>query len=140
MPPEIDETETETQTRAATNKTIRRLAAEAKLDRAVADDLIDRNATLDEARAELFDAVLARQTPTVRHQRIEIGVEHDAPEQLASRMGDALHARLTGTAPSEAGRAFVHYRLVDFARDLLEAKGVRTRMMAPEAILTRATI
>src|SRR5262249_33932855 len=42
-----------TKTRAATNAEIRRLADAAHLDRAVADGLIDRGASLDEAKREL---------------------------------------------------------------------------------------
>src|SRR4030095_15165905 len=74
---------------------IRRLAQAAGLDHTAADSLIDRGATIEEARAELFDALLVRQTPTVRHHRIDLGTEHGAPEVLVQRMTDALACRLT---------------------------------------------
>ncbi len=127
------------ETRSAINAEIRTLATTAGLDHTAADSLIDRNATVAEARAELFDALVTRTAAQpVRHHRIEVGVEHGAPEVLVERMSDALHARVTGTAPTEAARPFMHRRLVDLAGELLDAHGVRTRMLSPDAILTRA--
>jgi hypothetical protein len=126
-------------TRAATNAEIRKLADAAGLDRAAADSLIDREATVDEARAELFDALLKKQAPTVRHQRIEVGERLDAPEKLVERMSEALTCRLMGTAPKdEAARPYMHRRVVDLAGELLEARGERVRMLSPDTILTRA--
>ena len=104
-----------TDTRAATNAEIRKLVTAAGLDHTAADSLIDRDATVDQARAELFDAVLARQAPAVRHQRIDVGTNHDAAEACIPRMAEALECRLTGKAPTEAARPFMHRRLVDLA-------------------------
>jgi hypothetical protein len=120
------------------NEEIRRLVRAANLDHAVADSLIDRGATVDQARAELFDAMTGNPPVAVRHHRIEVGTNHDAPETIIPRMAEALVARMEGTAPSEAARPFAHYRLVDFARDLLEVRGVQTRFLSPDTIVTRA--
>lgn len=128
----------DTATRAHTNAEIRKLVAAAKLDHTVADALIDREASLDEAKRDLFDRLVTRPAPAIRHQRIEIGTEHGAPDKLVERMADALHARLTGTAPTEAARPYMHRRLVDFASELLEVRGESVRMLAPDTILTRA--
>ncbi len=125
-------------TRAATNATIRTLVTTAGLDHTAADALIDRGASVDEARAELFDALVKRSATDVRHQRVDVGTEHGAPEVLVERMSDALHARVTGTAPTDAARPFMHRRLVDMAAELLESRGERTRLLSPDAILTRA--
>jgi Mu-like prophage major head subunit gpT/Caudovirus prohead serine protease len=135
-PPEVPITPPPTEL-ATRHAEIRKLVRAAKLDHQVADDLIDRSATLDQARAELFDRVTASPI-IVRHQRIEIGERHDAPEQLVTRMAEALHCRVAGTAPTDVARPYMHRRLVDLAGELLESRGERVRMLAPDAILTRA--
>lgn len=125
-------------TRAAANGEIRKLVAAAKLDHRVADALVDRGATVDEAKAELFDTLTTR-TATVRHQRIDVGTNHDAPEERLTRMSEALEARLTGKAPTDGAREYVTRRLVDLAGELLELRGVRgVRLMSPDTIFTRA--
>ncbi len=127
--------------RAAVNTEIRTLVTAAGLDHTAADSLIDRNATVDEARAELFDSLVRRSadTGTVHHQRIELGTEYGAPEARVERMAAALTCRLNGTAPDEAARPYVHRRLVDLAAELLEARGGRgVRQWSPDEVLTRA--
>lgn len=116
---------------------IRRLTRAANCDQAVADALIDRGATVDEARAELFERMTASPI-TVRHQRIDMGEQHDAPERLVTRMSEALHCRISGGQPTEGARLYMHRRLVDMAADLLEARGERMRFRSPDEILTRA--
>lgn len=133
-----EQTQDVTPDRATVNIEIRKLVSAAKLDHAVADALIDRGATVEQARAELLDTVLARQAPTVRHQRIELGDQLDAPEKLVQRMSEALTCRLTGAAPKDDARPYMHRRLVDMAAELLEARGERTRLLSPDTILTRA--
>src|SRR5262249_39300636 len=55
-----------------------------------------------------------------------------------ARMSEALTCRLDAKTPSEAARPYMHYRLADMARDLLEARGERTRLWSPDTILQRA--
>jgi hypothetical protein len=65
------------------NAEIRRLIRAANLEHTVADQLIDRGASVDDARRELFDTITA--TPIImRHQRIEVGERHDAPGSSSS--------------------------------------------------------
>lgn len=123
--------------RGAVNAEIRKLVDAANLDHTVADSLIDRGATVDDAKRELFDAI-TKPGVTVRHQRVEVGDRLDAPDKLVERMSEALHCRLTGGKPADAARPYMHRRLVDMAAELLEARGERTRMLSPDAILTRA--
>src|SRR5262249_18196420 len=60
-------------------------------------------------------------------------------EQKIERMADALESRMTGAAPSDAGRPYMHKRLVDLAAELLESRGVPgVRMMSPDSVLKRA--
>ena len=67
------------QNRAEINTQIRQLADAAQLDRAVADQLIDQGATIEQAQAAMFDALMQRAAPTIRHQRIELLAAHDDP-------------------------------------------------------------
>ncbi len=125
-------------TRGTINAEIRTLVTAAQLDHTVADALIDRGATVDEAKRELFDTLTA-QPVTVRSQRIEVGDRHDAPDALVTRMTDALTCRIAGGTPTDAARPYMHRRLVDLAAELLTARGEHVRLLSPDAILTRAT-
>lgn len=124
--------------RAVANADIRRLVRAAHLDHTVADSLVDRGATVEQARAELFDHLTRQPAVTVQHHRIEVGDRLDAPDKLVERMSEALVCRLSGGTPSEGARAYMHRRLVDMAAELLEARGERTRLLSPDTILARA--
>jgi hypothetical protein len=124
--------------RASVNQEIRKLVDAAKLDRSVADSLIDREADIDTAKRELFDAMLAKPTPHIRSQRIDVGENHDAAENIIERMSEALAVRMDGGKVTDAARPYMHRRLVDLAAELLEARGERTRLMSPDTIFTRA--
>jgi HK97 family phage prohead protease len=137
-PEDTDIEKSDGEKKAAVHAEIRKLVRAANLDHTVADSLIDRGADLDQAKAELFDAITAGRVD-VRHQRIDVGDRLDAPEKLVSRMAEALTCRLTGTAPKDdAARPYMHRRVVDLAAELLEARGERTRLLSPDTILTRA--
>ena len=128
------------ETRAAANAEIRTLVAAAGLERSVADALIDRGATVDVAKAELLDTLITRDDGApIRHQRIALGTDHDAPDARLERMGEALFARMTGTIPKDAAKPYMHKRCVDLAAELLTCRGVRGLAGAsPDTILTRA--
>ena len=140
MEPNITPDTTEdTNTRTAVNADIRTLVAAAGLDHTASDSLIDRGASLDDAKRELCDALVARSATTVRHQHVEFGTDHGAPEVQIERMSEALFCRMTGTAPSEAARPYIYKRCVDMAAALLTSRGERgVGVMSSDAILTRA--
>src|SRR5207245_11403029 len=77
MDTQTEPVETGTDNRAATNAEIRKLVAAAQLDHTVADSLIDRGASIDGAKRELFDAITAKPV-IVRSQRIDVGETLDA--------------------------------------------------------------
>jgi hypothetical protein len=127
-----------TETRADVNREIRRLTDAAKLDRAIADELIDAESDLDTAKRTLFERLIAKPA-SIRTQRVEVGETLDAPDKLVERMADALVCRIDGKAPPEAARPYMERRLVDLAAELLQARGERgLRLMSSDAILTRA--
>ena len=137
--PDVSDDQDDLETRAETNLEIRKLVKAAGLDHIMADTLIDRNATVDEAKAALFDQLATRSATTIQHQRIDVGANHDAPEEKLTRMADALEARMTGRAPTDAGREYMTRRVHELAGELLELRGVRgVRMMSPDTLITRA--
>lgn len=129
------------QTRAEVNRQIRELAGLARVDQSVTDGLIDRGVTVDQARAELFDALVQGGAggQQIRHQRIEMGSSHDDPVQRRAIMEEALFCRITGAKPGDAARPYMNVRTLDMGRQLLELRGERgLAMLGPDALLQRA--
>ncbi len=125
--------------RAAINVEIRKLAGLAKLDQPVIDGMIDRNLTVEQARAEMFDALVQRGGEPIRHHRVDLVHTNDDPAVRCTRMADALVSRVEGKAPKEEARPYMHVRLLDMAVELLELRGERgIRYSAPDDILKRA--
>ncbi|MGK9052126.1 prohead protease/major capsid protein fusion protein [Neorhizobium petrolearium] len=122
---------TEAQTRAA----IRQIARTAGLTAEQADDMIDRNLTVVEARAEAFEAM---QTRTRNQPRIRVVASHDDPAALRTRREEALYARVSGTAPTDAARQYMGDSLRDHARACLETAGISTRGLTPDQLFERA--
>lgn len=119
------------QTRAEIRDIIKRAGGTAEQ----ADELIDADATVEQARAAAYELMTARTQSAPRVRVINPGV---SPEQTREARTEALAVRIAGGKPSDQAREFVALSLVDHARDMLEAAGVRTRGMNAEAILTRA--
>jgi phage head maturation protease len=130
---------TETETRAEVNRAIRTVATAAGLGTTFADALIDRGATVEEARAASFEELVRRGGGTIQTQRATIGDSGDDPAVRMSRMQDALVCRLMPSqAPSDAARPFMNLGLVDMAREALQLRGERVGMISREEIITRA--
>lgn len=100
-----------------------------------ADELIDQDATVEQARAAAYELMTARTQSAPRVRVINPGV---APAEALEHRTEALAVRVAGGKPSDHARPFVALSLVDHARDMLEARGDRVRGMTAEAILTRA--
>lgn len=127
--------------RAQMNAEIRALGRAAGLDAAFADGLIDRGATVEQARAAAFDELVRRGGGEIRTERtrVEGGASGDDPHARAERMGEALYCRVApGHPPSEPARQFIGLSLPEMARDCLRAAGVNVTGLAPIGIVTRA--
>ncbi|MFD1703359.1 Mu-like prophage major head subunit gpT family protein [Methylopila henanensis] len=103
-----------------------------------ADEQIDAEATPTEARAAAFEAMQdrTRRTPRTRTAAPEAdpAIQRRAMEDaLATRGGVALD-----DARAEAARPFLGFSLRDFARASLEARGVSTVGMDPDALFRAA--
>lgn len=128
--------EPENATRAETNAQIRSAVTYARLPSSFADGLIDREATVEEARSAVFAEMQRRSVPV---SNIRVGPSGDDPAVIHERMAEALACRATGAEPSEPARAYVNLSLSDMARLSLQrsgATGIAT--LGREELLTRA--
>jgi hypothetical protein len=124
-------------TRAAINREIRELARRGGVAADVVDDLIDRSASLDVARAAILDDMQARSEIHLRsvHNRSTL----DNPEVFQRAAAEALYARVAPSfRPSEVARQFIGLPIFEFARLSLTRAGVSTVGMTPSSIITRA--
>lgn len=125
-----------TATRAETNTQIRSIATLAGLTTAFADGLIDREATVEEARSAAFEEMQRR---NVNVSTIRVGPSGDDPAVVQQRMAEALACRATGAEPSEAARAYMGLGMSDMARLSLQRAGqAGIAMLGREELLTRA--
>jgi ATP-dependent protease ClpP protease subunit len=86
-------------------------------------------ATREAALEAALEAVAARSPRPVAPTQV-IGGGYADPQALRSYMTEALVARATGRAPSEAARPFAHMSLSDLAAELLERGGDRSMRYA----------
>ena len=122
-------------TAAENRAAIRTIARSAGMTTEQADDMVDRDLTTTEARAEAFEAMQTRgrQTPRIR----VIGSQDDPATVMAWR-ADALFARVSGTAPTEQARPYMADSLRDHARAAVEATGTSTRGMDADQLFRAA--
>lgn len=119
-------------------KDIRKLGQEAN-EQALAEELIDSGATIEEARCKIWDAMVVRANePQIDNTvRSFVGTEHH--EKRAALMGEALLHRADPTSDlSDGAREYRGLTLMDMAREALEVRGERTRGLAREEIAARA--
>jgi hypothetical protein len=136
MPDNITPSDNQTLTRAQVNAQIRSVAELAGLDDTWANGQIDREASIEDARAAAFDAMRTRTTPAIRTQ--QVGLSNDDPAVIHTRMAGALAGRM-GATMDDASRPYAHMGLVDMARVMLMQRGVAgVAMLSREEILTRA--
>lgn len=130
--PEVIETPTAAETRAA----IRELVRSAGETPDVADTYIDSEMTETEIRADLFDRMQTRtrQTPRIRVH----SPSSEDPAVLRTRRADALYARVSGTAPTDEARPFMAETLRDMARACVETAGISTRGMDADSLFRAA--
>jgi hypothetical protein len=128
---EVREEPTVAQTRAEIRTIIKRAGGTPDQ----ADELIDQDATVEQARAAAYDLITAR---TSNAPRVRIVASNDSPQQVMERRQGALYARVTGGAPKPEEREFYNVRLVDHARAALAASGVSVVGLSEFDIIQRA--
>lgn len=123
------------ETRGMTNREIRALVETAGLARALADDLIDRNASVEDARAAISTARLAGSRHTARAESV---TELDTPEAFRVAAGEALYARIhPGHKPGERARQYVGMTMPDLARESLRRANIGVMGLSPSDLVTR---
>ncbi|WP_374471051.1 prohead protease/major capsid protein fusion protein [Phenylobacterium sp.] len=126
-----------TQTRAQVNAEIRSIATTAGLTSAFADGLIDREATVEQARAAAFEEMQRRSAQPITTNRV--GPSAEDPAEVHTRMAEALACRMNGGTPSDQARPYMSMGLADMARAALIRRGEPgVAMLSREEVLTRA--
>lgn len=143
MPPTTDTqtitapTQAPVQTRAMINGEIRALATTLNLAPSFADGQIDREATIEQARAAAIAEVQTR--AAAPGQQVTAMHQIDSPEAVATRIGEALFSRTNPAhKPSEAARPYMAHTLLDVARDCLTRANVSTNGLNAADMFTRA--
>jgi len=114
---------------------IRTLAESLNIAASFAEDLIQRNVPLEDARRALI-AEAAKSTPAIDNRAPAV-VTHNGGDNLVARLADGLYSRMNPSHKPEAGREFAYYRVSDIARRCLEHRGLST-LGSPAELLTRA--
>jgi phage major head subunit gpT-like protein len=150
MEPEIETPETPAptpeQVRAQTRAEVRDIIKRAGGTPAQADELIDRDATPEQAHAAAYEILTARSQAyeilTTRSQaapRVRVINPGPSPEETQHRRAAGFAASHFGVAvKDEAAKPFVGLSVEDHARDHLESLGVRTRGMSRDVLLSTA--
>jgi hypothetical protein len=140
--PEASETQAATWSVAEALE-LNRSAASLRVPSTIVDDAFARGLSVDQTRRALISAAAERdERVETRPHRIEGGVSYDDPASIRSRMAEAiLHRANPGAFPlSDRAREFRGLSLADMKGRLLEARGVRTRGLTSDEILTRADV
>ncbi|MGE5597630.1 MAG: Mu-like prophage major head subunit gpT family protein, partial [Hyphomicrobiales bacterium] len=104
---------------------------------AFAEDLIQRNATLEDARTAIIREA-AKNTPTIDNRAPATVTREATPEEITRAAGEALYCRIDPAfKPSDQARPFVGRRLADVARELLRQRGLST-LGSDAEIITRS--
>jgi phage major head subunit gpT-like protein len=105
-----------------------------------ADDLVARNLTLDQARAEAFEALKRRSGPPIRTaQPISLAAGYEDPVFLRTAMADAIYMRMNPAhKPGDAARPFVGRSMVRLAEEVLRLRGIEIIGLSDGAIVDRA--
>lgn len=124
-------------TRGSANETIRQLARQAGMEQRYIDALIDRNATVEEARSAILDDMLTRSATIIRSSHNVHTMDNS--EAFIRAVGGALYARVEPThQPDGAERQYVGYSLLDVAREVLRRSGTNITGLASVALIERA--
>jgi len=121
--------------------TIYDLTSRLGLERSVADDLVTRGVSLDEARRQILDTLAesSDQTRTFGHVSVPLGGQDERVTRREAVSNALLH-RYSPTLfqLTDAARQFRGMTLMELARESLAESGVNTRGMSRDEVATRA--
>lgn len=119
----------------AQQQQIRSLAEVAGFTRGWAEDRIDENMTLEDARTAAREALQTRSRNTPRIRVVDSG---PSPVETRNARTEALTVRMNGGMPSDSARPYMGESLRDMARASAEAAGISTRGMDPDELFRAA--
>lgn len=132
--PDVIETTPEQDAERTRRSAIRTLVRSAGLSAETADDLIDQDATVDQAKAAVFDATQTRTAPVIRTH----APQNDDPAIITRRQADAVAVRMAGGDCPDDARQYMGDSLLDMARDSLTRSGMSVRGLSADDVFTRA--
>lgn len=116
---------------------IRHLGAQAKLDQAEVNRMIDEGVSIDNARAQALDLVAARDEAAIPTGRVS--VSHDNSSLRNDIAGALLHRYAPGEHKLDEGSSnFAHMSLIDLSRAVIEANGGSTGGLSKASIAAKA--
>lgn len=123
----------------ARQKDIRDMVRGAGLEVTVADDLIERGVSADEAGRAVLQKMVERSKAAPTSSRADIETVRDETETRREMAANALLHRFNPNIKLEEGaREFRGLTLLELARDLLAREGVNTRGMDKMQVAARA--
>lgn len=114
---------------------IRSIATAVGVPAAFADEIIQRNVSVDEARAAIIREA-AKSMPAIDNRQPAV-TTREAGDTLVARLADGLYSRMNPAHKPEAGREFAYARISDIARRCLEHRGLST-LGSQADLVTRA--
>jgi len=126
--------------RAQINAEIRSIGQLAGLDTAFTDGLIDRSATVDQARAAAFGEMQRRSSMQVNTQRVTVGFSNDDPAVRRERIAEGLAHRMSPglVTLTDPARPYAHFTIADIATEQLRQRGEPVTGMSRHELITRA--
>ena len=109
------------------------------IERAVADGLVARGVSLDEARGVLIDRAADQDQQVETRAQITMGGQDERQTRFSAVEDALLHRFEPGRYQlSDAAREWRGYSLIELARSFLESEGERVRGISRDEIATRA--
>ena len=139
---------------------IRSTVKKVSLDEKLATQYIDENKTVEEVRTLVIDALAEKDKNSTTETRaaggqVEVGTDNARVARIAGMTSAILHrfrpksietrdkgqkVILPGHELIDQGREFAYFSLIDMARHILEANGVRTGMMPKHVLADQALL
>jgi phage head maturation protease len=124
--------------RASINRSIRDLCHRANMPQETIDDLVDRGATIEEAREMVLTELMLRGSAPIRTS-VHADQSLDNPAYRQRAMADALLTRVNPKfTPSPQARQFVGLSIPEIARECCRRAGIQLANTSGATVVTRA--
>ena len=118
---------------------IKQMCRSVSLDDGIADGMIERGITVDDARKETLEELAKRTDKAAVSSRADIVTIRDETETRREMMTEAiLHRASPSNKLSDGARQYAGMTMIDLCRDILDGDGIKTRGMDRMQVATRA--